>query len=299
MNNLKGRVAATRGGKRSFPGGVVHSRSAILALRTEDIANALIKICLFQTNKLQIDGYNMKNQRFREIDALRGTAIVMMVVFHFFFDLNYFGILKNGMYEGSWLAWQRITISLFLILVGVSITLSYGKEGREKKEFLLKNFKRGLFVFAAGMLVTAGTYVYPKEGFIIFGILQFIGIAIIIAPLFLGFRYLNIIFAAAAIAAGSLVRSVHSGSLLLLPLGITPAHFYTLDYVPLFPYFGLVLIGLFLGKTLYPDGKRGFEMPKNFNFGNGLEFLGRNSLLIYLMHQPILIGLINAYLMLV
>jgi uncharacterized membrane protein len=78
----------------------------------------------------------------------------------------------------------------------------------------------------------------------------------------------------------------------LLWLGFVPYNFYTLDYFPIFPWFGLVLIGIFLGNKFYQDGKRGFKLPdlSGSFIVDLLGTLGRNSLAIYLVHQPIIVA---------
>jgi uncharacterized membrane protein len=72
-------------------------------------------------------------------------------------------------------------------------------------------------------------------------------------------------------------------------LGLKPANFYSFDYFPLLPWFGLLLIGIFLGNIFYPNGKRNFKIfiPEG-KVANIITFLGKNSLLIYFIHQPII-----------
>ncbi len=93
------------------------------------------------------------NKRFWEVDSLRGLAIVMMVVFHFIFDLNYFGIYSFNIYSGFLWWFARITASMFIFVVGVSLSLSYTRTTLSKyhlteKELFLKYLNRGLKIFS-------------------------------------------------------------------------------------------------------------------------------------------------------
>ncbi|MBI2079866.1 DUF1624 domain-containing protein [Candidatus Micrarchaeota archaeon] len=225
-------------------------------------------------------------KRFIEIDALRGIAILMMVLFHFVFDLKFLGIYDIEPYEGFWLIFQRTTASLFILLVGIGLSLMNQKYGNN----YLTYFKRGLFILGLGFLVTLATYIYPGEGVIVFGILHFIGISILVTPLFFRFNYLNLGFAALIIFAGFNLWTVDTN--LLIWLGLAPEYFYTLDYFPLLPWFGLVLIGLVLGKYFYNREEPGIELNLKGKLVQSLAYLGQKSLLIYLIHQPIILGIL-------
>jgi uncharacterized membrane protein len=86
-----------------------------------------------------------------------------------------------------------------------------------------------------------------------------------------------------------------TGPIWLLPLGIHPPTFWSVDYEPIFPWLGIVLIGMGLGEYLYPEGLRSFTLPQIPEMVvRPLAFLGRHSLIIYLIHQPIIILIIAA-----
>lgn len=119
-------------------------------------------------------------QRFLEIDSLRGIAVCLMIVFHLLFDLNYFKAFSFDLSSGVWLFVGRTAALIFVFLVGVSLTFSYSK-GRNFWHFL----KRGLGIFALGLLITLVTFLlFPKET-IWFGVLHSIGVSIILAFPFL------------------------------------------------------------------------------------------------------------------
>lgn len=232
--------------------------------------------------------------RFWEVDFLRGLAVVMMVVFHLVYDLDYFSILRVNVSSGFWFYFARVTAGLFILLVGVSLVLSTSRaemQGQRKKIFI-GLLKRGLWIFSLGIIVTIATYFLVGDGFIVFGILHFIGLSIILAYpfLFLRPRAMNLAFGAAAIAIGLFLQSRSYPSSWLLWLGLAPEGFYTLDYIPIFPWFGVVLIGIFLGNALYGGYRRRFPLPNHSesSLKSLLCLLGRNSLLIYLIHQPLI-----------
>jgi len=143
--------------------------------------------------KIFINGIWMNtnlNKRFWEIDSLRCVAIVMMVTFHFIFDIYYFGIYSLDVHSGFLWWFARLTAFIFIFLVGVSLSLSYSRTilkinyGGQKNLFY-KYLKRGLKIFGYGLIITAVTGIFIREGFIIFGILQLIGISIILEYPFL------------------------------------------------------------------------------------------------------------------
>lgn len=236
------------------------------------------------------------NKRFWEIDSLRGIAIVMMVIFHLIFDLYFFGIYSFDVHSGFLWWFARLTASIFIFLVGVSLSISYSRTilktnyGTQSGLFF-KYLKRGLKIFGYGLIITVVTWIFIGQGFIIFGILHFIGIAIILEYPFLKRKYINLILGILFIAAGIYLMGFNFDFYGLLWLGFTPYNFYTLDYFPLLPWLGIVSLGIFLGNTLYENYTRHFKLPdlSKYSLVKVSGFLGRHSLIIYLIHQPILL----------
>lgn len=236
------------------------------------------------------------NKRFWEIDSLRGVAIVMMVTFHFIFDLYYFGIYSLDVHSGFLWWFARLTAFTFIFLVGVSLSLSNSRTilkanyGSQKNLFYT-HLKRGLKIFGYGLIITAITWIFIREGFIMFGILQLIGISIILEYPFLKYRYANLISGIIFIAVGIYLMGFKFDFYELLWLGFTPYNFYTLDYFPLLPWLGVVSLGIFFGNTLYGSYTRHFKLLDLSKYLplKVLGFLGRHSLFIYFIHQPVLI----------
>jgi uncharacterized membrane protein len=236
------------------------------------------------------------SRRFREIDLMRGIAIVMMVVYHLLFDLWFFGIAAVDVLDGFWRYFALSTATLFIALAGLSLPISYERR-REKMTGLSLWFeyaRRGGKIFLFGMLATVATWIFLGEGFIVFGILHLIGFAIIAAPLFLRFGRGNFLVGAGVVLAAVPLGRL-TGPAWLIPLGIHPAGFSSVDYVPLIPWLGVALIGMAIGFVLYPGGRRRFRVPAMEGRGvDALCAMGRNSLAVYLLHQPVIVAVLLA-----
>lgn len=228
---------------------------------------------------------------------MRGVAILMMVLYHLLFDLVAMGGYSIDSFDGFWRLWARATASLFITLAGLSLTLSYERARANAAPgvgLFPKFLRRGLGVFGAGLLVTAGTWLlYPGE-VVTFGILHFIGTGIVLAYPFLRLGRWNLPLGLACLGIGLVLQNQNVALPFpwLLWLGLPPVAYATFDYFPLLPWFGLMLLGVRIGGLLYTDGRRRFPVP---DLGGALpvrllDFLGRHSLLIYLIHQPIVIG---------
>jgi len=236
--------------------------------------------------------------RFWEIDLLRGVAIIMVMIYHLAWDLYALAGWDINLFGGFWHYFQRVTANTFIILVGVSMTVSYRRArqtlGPDARLFP-KYLWRGVTLLAWGMLISLVTWLALGKGYVQFGILHFIGLSIIIAYPLLRFRYLNLALALAIFfLAPPLVNSIAINSTALVWIGVKPAGYYAVDYFPLIPWISGVLLGIFLGAWLYSADGRRFPLPDWSRVpGVGfLQLLGRHTLLIYLIHQPIIIALL-------
>jgi uncharacterized membrane protein len=233
-------------------------------------------------------------QRFWEVDAARGIAIAMMVVYHLMFDLDYFGGYAIESTSGFWARFADATAGTFLFLVGVSLAISYSRAsaGRQGRSLFWKYLLRGIRILAYAMALTV-VFLFLGMGVVAFGILHLIGVSIILAYPLLKYRYANLFLGLSIIAVGVYMRieALSSESPWLLPFGVVPENLIMPDYRPLLPWFGVVLLGVFAGNVLYGGGKR-FAL---FEAARLLLPLGRNSLFIYLTHQPILVALLAAF----
>jgi uncharacterized membrane protein len=223
-------------------------------------------------------------KRIWELDVFRGICILGVIVVHFIYDLvelyqivdwEYpllFSIVKN---------WGGV---LFVVLSGVCVTL-----GR-------RSVRRGLIVFGCGMVITAVTFGMYKFGFdksimIYFGVLHCLGVCMILWALFK--KCPTWLLALLGIAMGILglyLRGrITASDYWLIPLGFLPPRFATSDYFPLFPNLGYFLLGSTLGRTVYRKKESLLpQVNQNHFLVRFFSFCGRQSLLIYLAHQPIL-----------
>jgi uncharacterized membrane protein len=233
------------------------------------------------------------------VDAARGVAIGMMVVYHLMYDLDYFGGYPIESTSGFWARFADATASAFLFLVGVSLAISYARAsaGHPGRSLFGKYLLRGIRIFAYGIALTLVFLVFGM-GVVAFGILHLIGVSIILAYPFLRYRFANLFLGLSLVAAGVYMRieGLSSQSPWLLPFGVVPENLVMPDYRPLLPWFGVVLLGVFAGNVVYGGLRRpALFAGKAPAVARPLLPLGRNSLFVYLIHQPILIALLAAF----
>jgi uncharacterized membrane protein len=221
----------------------------------------------------------------------------MMVVYHLAYDLDTFGGYPIDSTSGAWAWFADATASLFLFLVGVSLAISYARAdaSRSGRKMFGKYLLRGLRILGYGLVLTVISLALGM-GVIAFGILHVIGVSIILAYPLLGLRWPNLFLGGLVIAAGAymMAAGLSSESPWLLPFGVVPENLAMPDYRPLFPWFGVVLVGLFAGNLVYGAGKRPPVPTKAPVAARPLVPLGKNSLFIYLVHQPVMIALLAA-----
>lgn len=241
--------------------------------------------------------YRNEIRRIPEVDLMRGTAVIMMILFHTVFDLDYFGLRATDILSGFWFVFGYVTGFLFVFIAGISAWISWKRAEKrlDKRGIYIKFLKRGLFIFSIGLGITLVTWFFAPESPIIFGTLHLIGLSIMIAPLFFRFSTKNICIGLAVILAAVMIQGI-SGDPLLTFLGIHAPGFSTLDYKPLIPWFGYFLAGMAVSAYFYPDGKK--RDSSKIIKGEVPEFIqlaGRHSLAIYLIHQPVIIILLSLY----
>lgn len=229
----------------------------------------------------------MKKQRIWELDVFRGICILGVVAVHFVYDLTEL----YGIVQWKYPAWFSFIKQwggvLFLLLSGICATLGS------------RSVRRGGIVLACGMLISAVTYGMYRFGFdksiiIYFGVLHCLGCCMI---LWFGFKHLPS-WLLAVLGIAMVVAGLHLSRIYpvehpyLVPLGFTPTNFATSDYFPLLPNLGFFLLGSVFGRIVYRKKETRIPCvnPQNI-FVRIFSFIGRHSLLIYLLHQPILAGI--------
>jgi uncharacterized membrane protein len=235
-----------------------------------------------------------KVDRFWEVDAARGIAIIMMIVYHCTYDLDTLGGYHIQSTTGYLALFADVTAGLFLLLVGISLAISRTRTSLTGWRLFGKYLARGLRILAYGMVLTI-IFLALGMGVVAFGILHLIGFSIILAYPFLSLRLTNLVLGTVIFVAGQyvLAQDLYSQSFWLLPFGVVPEGVMMPDYRPLLPWFGVVLIGLFFGNVVY-GGRPAVPEDKAPVLARPLLPLGRNSLFIYLIHQPIIIALLAA-----
>lgn len=225
------------------------------------------------------------------IDQVRGLAIVAMVVYHAAWDLAYVGLVDWDV-AGAPL-WRGFAMSIagtFLVLVGISLVLA-DRAGVP----LTRRLRRIGVIAAAAALVTGVTLVVFPATFVFFGILHMIALGSLLAlPLVRAPVPLVAVAALLVLAMPSIATGPLFDAPTLLPLGLAETARPSNDYVPVFPWFAGILAGIVLGRLLPAGDGRGTPgrtTAVSGPAGRILATLGRWSLVIYLVHQPVLFGL--------
>lgn len=231
----------------------------------------------------------LKPVRFWEVDCLRGLAVLMMLLYHFLVDLEMVSGDALNLTSGFWGRFQQLTASLFLLVVGISLTITYYHD--RKDNFAFSNyFRRGLKLLCWAFLITLITRWLFSASYVVFGILHLIGLSSILVFPLLRFKWLNLLLGITLLLIGVYLERFRFPFSTLVWIGFTPRSFNSLDYFPVLPWSGWILIGLFLGKQLYPENQRRFSLP-DYSTILPVQWIcavGRRSLIIYLTHQPLL-----------
>jgi uncharacterized membrane protein len=229
------------------------------------------------------------------VDLLRGIALIAMTGFHFSWDLGMFGLIDpTVMFEpgARWTA--RVIAGSFLFITGFSLLLAHGK-GLDRRKYLIRLGQ----IAGAAAIISLATYLATPGAFIFFGILHQIAFATVAGLLFLRLPWW--------ITAAAGFSVLFAGPWLQTPALDAPVWWWTglsqfipvsNDYVPVFPFFGMVLLGIAAASLMSANGwmeaiakPRLDALPARF-----LRFLGSHSLVYYLIHQPVMIALIYGFL---
>lgn len=236
-----------------------------------------------------------QSQRYAFLDVLRGIALIAMAIYHFGWDLAFFGyVTSEAVNDGPWKYFARCIASSFLVLVGISLVLAHQNGIR-----WIGFWKRWIKVAGAALIITIATYFATPNAFIFFGILHQIAFASIAGLLFLRMPAPYVfILGLIVVGIGQTVNLDVLNGIYMAWTGLQSQGVVSNDYVPVFPWFGAVLLGIgardFIKRYNVLDGRLQEKFAATA-LGKGFAFLGRHSLVFYLVHQPILIGLIYVF----
>ncbi len=240
-------------------------------------------------------GSKIRAGRYPLIDVLRGSAIIMMIVFHFSFDLTTFGYADFDFYHSPfWLNFQILIVSIFTFVMGISFHLAnLATLATKEKTNWKKYFKRLALLGSSAALITISTYFINGDRFIYFGILHFIFIASLFALAFLRLYWTNLILGSGILLINTLYANPIFNHIYLQWIGLMTYKPATDDYEPVIPWFGIVLIGMFFARWAISEGNiRLFSTwQAQSSAAKILKLAGIHSLIIYLLHQPLFYGL--------
>jgi uncharacterized membrane protein len=231
--------------------------------------------------------------RFDRLDALRGLAIVWMACFHFCFDLNVYGLLhpRQDFYADPFWTQQRTCIvSLFLLCAGLGQAVAL-HQGQGWPRF----WRRWVQVAGCAALVSIGSALMFPHSWISFGVLHGMAAMLIVMRLAGPLGNWLLPLGVLAIALPQFVRSPFFDTRWTNWVGLVTHKPVTEDYVPLLPWLGVMAFGLVLGHRLLSSRSALMTGPLWAPL-RPLALLGRWSLSFYMLHQPVLIGLIMLWL---
>jgi uncharacterized membrane protein len=223
-----------------------------------------------------------------EIDLLRSAAVIVMVIFHGAYDLQMYYHWPIDVFRGVWHIAALITAPVFLLISGASAWLSWNRH-RSPTLVWQKAFRRGALILALAATISAVTYIIEPVSFIRFGILHLIGVSALLLPLFVRTPRFSLGIGIVCVCISWVLPVLPCDQIWKIVLNCSSSTFVSVDYFPIFPWFGWILIGLGIGREIYsaPD-------PVVFNSSSQvilqkLTWPGKQALIIYLLHQPVLL----------
>ncbi len=235
-------------------------------------------------------------KRYFSLDLLRGLAVFGMIIFHFFWVLDFLGWAVLDLKHGFWVPFVRVVQFLFLGLVGFSLSLS---QRVRPGGFLKKQLPRLVKIAVAALIVSVATYFVVGGIYVRFGVLHFVVLASTLIFPFVGKRWYLIGVICLAMVGVVITRGLDfSFPVIAYVLGFKSVAVPTMDYFPLVPWIIVVLVGALiedLWGSFLPRLENKVVGITRGGAGKILTFLGRNSLSAYLLHVPLIILILLLY----
>jgi len=228
----------------------------------------------------------LPRDRIAGVDTLRGGALCLMIVYHFAFDLRFYRVTNADFNSDPfWLGFRALIVTSFLALVDISLVLA-DRAGASRRRFR----QRIGMIVACAFAASVGSWLAFRTTYIYFGILHCIAVSSVLALPFVRRPRSAMLMGAAVIVAGLSLSHPAFDSRALSWIGFTTHRPATEDYVPLFPWSGVVFVGIAAGHALARAAFR--PLAPLAAAPSWLRALGRHSLLVYMVHQPILLGML-------
>lgn len=229
--------------------------------------------------------------RFAILDTARGIAILAMIFYHLCWDLSYFRFIAADVgYDPAWVAFARSILATFLLFAGISLVLGHG-QGIRWRSF----WRRWIFIVAGALVITLATWFAFPDSFVYFGVLHAIALFSLMGLAFLRLPIVLVALVAVVIIALPFFFSDPLFNEKVWSwIGFWQVPPPTNDLVPVFPWFGVTLLGIVVARLILSSGlsQRLAAIAPTGRLPRLLALMGRWSLLIYVLHQPILLGLI-------
>ncbi len=219
-------------------------------------------------------------------DFLRGISIISMIIYHIFFDYYF---LKGELFPYSYLA--PFIGGSFIAISGAVMKISLRRAKNPYKKAFMRFLRLGLLA----LLISLATYIFYPDCFVKFGIIHFFAVSAIFLPIFINKKIYGVLIGFLIFSAGLyiMLKDIYVESKLFFWLGLPYHGFCTLDYYPLFPWLGLYLISFSSADCVI---KRIEKKNPKIKKLNSIAFLGKHSLTIYIIHQPIIVLILSVIL---
>lgn len=229
--------------------------------------------------------------RYEKLDVLRWIAISMMIVFHINYTLlNIFSIWTLNFSEPFWSIFWLCWWNLFIIISWISFLLW---EKKYWDKICKKYFLYSIFLWITAIFITLFTYFFIREQIIVFWILHFFSLSFLLIIFFRKLKYLNMILWIIILLIPILIQ-FESDTNYLSFIWLHNKYFYSADFWPLIPYFWIFLLSYTISLYLFEKEilQKILSWEKKWYVYTLLKFLWKHSLIIYLVHVPIIVSLI-------